>query len=212
MSATDEVDADAEVGLRARKKAMTRQALEDQALRLFAEQGFEHTTVDEIAAACDVSRRTFFRYFSSKEDVLSHEEADHGEATFELIAARPADEPPLQSLRVVILALAAQFAERKENLLARSRIMRATPSLRSADWDKQNEGVDRIVDALSRRSPDPLDAEQLYQLRLLGRATLAALMTALDRWVDGDGQEDIVALAAQALDLLASGFETPPDQ
>lgn len=212
MSTANETDHPPGEGLRARKKAMTRQALEDEALRLFAEQGFEQTTVDEIAAACDVSRRTFFRYFSSKEDVLSYEQAGQGDATFELIAARPADEPPLQSLRVVILALAAEFAQDEERLLRRAQIMRATPSLRSADWDKQNDGVDRIVEALGRRSPDPLDAEQAYQLRLLGRATLAALMTALDRWVDGDGREDIVALAAQALDLLASGFETALDQ
>ena len=213
MSTTDQDQHEApaaESGLRERKKAMTRQALEEEALRLFAEQGFEQTTVDEIVAACDVSRRTFFRYFSSKEDVLFREETDHGEATFDLIAARPADEPPLQSLRVVILALAAEFAERKEQLLQRARIMRATPSLRSADWEKQNEGVDRIVEALGRRSPDPLDGEQVYRLRLLGRATLAALMTALDRWVDGNGQEDIVVLAGQAFDLLASGFETRP--
>ena len=209
MSTASDTELTPVSGLRERKKAMTRQALEDEALRLFAEQGFEHTTVDEIVAACDVSRRTFFRYFSSKEDVLSHEKTEHGEAIFDLIAARPADEPPLQSLRVVILALAADFAQQKERLLTRAQIVRATPSLRSADWDKQNEGVDRIVEALGRRSPDPLDAEQTYQLRLLGRATLAALMTALDRWVDGDGEEDIVALAAQALDLLASGFEAP---
>jgi AcrR family transcriptional regulator len=209
MSTANDTELPPPSGLRERKKAMTRQALEDQALRLFAEQGFEHTTVDEIVAACDVSRRTFFRYFSSKEDVLSHEKTEHGEATFDLIAARPADEPPLQSLRVVILALAADFAEQKERLLTRAQIVRATPSLRSADWEKQNDGVDRIVEALGRRSPDPLDAEQAYQLKLLGRATLAALMTALDRWVDGDGEEDLVALAAQALDLLASGFEAP---
>lgn len=208
MSTASDTELAPASGLRERKKAMTRQALEDEALRLFAEQGFEHTTVDEIVAACDVSRRTFFRYFSSKEDVLSHEKTEHGEAIFDLIAARPADEAPLQSLRVVILALAADFAQQKERLLTRAQIIRATPSLRSADWDKQNDGVDRIVEALGRRSSEPLDAEQTYQLRLLGRATLAALMTALDRWVDGDGEEDIVALAAQALDLLASGFET----
>ena len=208
MSTASDIELTPASGLRERKKAMTRQALEDEALRLFAEQGFEHTTVDEIVAACDVSRRTFFRYFASKEDVLSYDD-DHGRATFDLIAARPADEPPLQSLRVVILALAAELAEREDYLLTRTRIMRATPSLRSADWEKQNDGVDRIVEALGRRSPHPLDPEQAYQLKLLGRATLAALMTALDRWVDGDGEEDLVALAAQALDLLASGFEAP---
>ena len=88
--------------------------------------------------------------------------------------------------------------------------MRSTPSFCFSQSAERNEGVDRIVEALGRRSPDPLDGEQVYRLRLLGRATLAALMTALDRWVDGNGQEDIVVLAGQAFDLLASGFETRP--
>ena len=212
MSTTDQAQEPAdEVGLRARKKAMTRQALEEQALRLFAEQGFEHTTVDEIVAACDVSRRTFFRYFASKEEVLAHEKTMEAEEIFDLLASRPADEHPLQSLRVVVLKIASEIEDRREFLLTRAKIVAATPSLRAADWVAQREGVDGLVEALDRRHAEPLDPERSYQQRLVVQATLAALNTALERWVEGDGRDDIVTLAGQTFDLLASGFEMPPD-
>jgi AcrR family transcriptional regulator len=213
MSTTDQdehADLATDSGLRERKKAMTRHALEEEALRLFAEQGFEHTTVDEIVAACHVSRRTFFRYFASKEEVLAHDKTMEAEEIFELLASRPADEHPLQSLRVVVLQIASGIEDRREFLLTRAKIVAATPSLRSADWEAQREGVDRIVEALDRRFAEPLDPERSYQQRLVVQATLAALHTALERWVEGDGREDIVDLAGQAFDLLASGFEMPP--
>src|SRR4051794_32714478 len=97
-------------GLRERKKAMTRLALEDAALALFASKGFDHTTVDEIAEACDVSRRTFFRYFASKGDIFSGGKDGHAPEMFTLIAGRPADEPALDSLRATVLALAADLS------------------------------------------------------------------------------------------------------
>src|SRR6476620_11232243 len=94
-----EIDEDGPLGLRERKKAMTRLALEDAALELFATKGFDNTTVDEIADACNVSRRTFFRYFATKEDIFSGDKDEHDTQMFEMIAARPADEPALLSLR-----------------------------------------------------------------------------------------------------------------
>jgi AcrR family transcriptional regulator len=196
---------DPDTGLRERKKALTREALAREAMRLFAEQGFDHTTVDEIAAACDVSRRTFFRYFASKEDVLgSHKE--QGEQIFDLIAARPADEPALLSIRAAILSLAADLEADREWLLQRARILDATPSLRAADHEAMREGADRCVDALARRSPSPPTEEQLYQYRLVAQATLAALTTALEHWGAGGAEGSLAERARQALDLLAAGF------
>lgn len=194
------------VGLRQRKKAQTRQALVDAALDLFTRQGFDHTTVDEIAAACDVSRRTFFRYFSSKEDVFSGDKGQQDQEIFDFIASRPAEEPGLLSLRAAVLSMASFYAEQKNRLLVQVRVINATPALQSAGHDHQQLAVEHIVDALSRRSSEPLDDEQIYQLRLVAQAAVAALRTAMDRWVQGDGQEDLVDLASQALDLLASGF------
>ncbi|MEV5752066.1 TetR family transcriptional regulator [Actinoallomurus sp. NPDC052308] len=86
-------------GRRERKKQRTREALVDSAFRLFAEKGFEATTVEEIADAVDVSSRTFFRYFASKEDVLLTFQDEQFGAMKEAFAARPADEPVITALR-----------------------------------------------------------------------------------------------------------------
>ncbi|MCO5989173.1 TetR family transcriptional regulator [Actinoallomurus spadix] len=86
-------------GRRERKKQRTREALVDSAFRLFAQKGFEATTVEEIADAVDVSSRTFFRYFASKEDVLLTFQDEQFTAMKEAFAARPADEPVITALR-----------------------------------------------------------------------------------------------------------------
>ena len=88
---------------RERKKLETRQALEQAALRLFAEQGYEQTTVEDIAEAADVAVRTFFRYFSSKQDVLFGDVVtDRVKRLRTELAARPATESPLDSLVAVM--------------------------------------------------------------------------------------------------------------
>lgn len=93
-------------GLRDRKKNETRQALRDAAHRLFAEKGFSKTTIDDITEAADVSRRTFFRYYDSKDDLLSADVTDLMPVIIAALRARPADEPPLtailSALRVLI--------------------------------------------------------------------------------------------------------------
>jgi AcrR family transcriptional regulator len=94
------------VGRRDRKKNETRQALRDAAHRLFAEKGFSQTTIDDIAEAADVSRRTFFRYYDSKDDLLRSDVSDLLPVMLAALRARPADEPPfaaiLASLRTLI--------------------------------------------------------------------------------------------------------------
>lgn len=89
-------------GLRERKKQRTRWALVDAALELFIAQGYEATTVDEIVAAVDVSQRTYFRYFASKEDVAMSVLAEYDEVFMAALAARPAGERPIPAMRAAI--------------------------------------------------------------------------------------------------------------
>jgi AcrR family transcriptional regulator len=98
-TAVDQGCATAASGRRERKKQRTREALIDAAFRLFQEKGFEATTVEEIADEVDVSSRTFFRYFSSKEDVVLTFQEGQFATMLQTLAARPAAEPVMTALR-----------------------------------------------------------------------------------------------------------------
>ena len=197
-------------GLRQRKKAMTRLALEDAALELFATKGFDHTTVDEIADACHVSRRTFFRYYASKEDIFSGGKDEQGEQLFEVIAGRPADEPALESLRAAVVAMACDLSADRARVMAKVRIINETPSLRSAGFEHEQESIDQIVEALARRSAEPLADDEQFRLRLVTQAAMGALRAAIERWVAAGAKEDLAEVALEALDLLAAGFGRAP--
>jgi AcrR family transcriptional regulator len=97
--------APASTGRRERKKQLTREALTVAAFDLFAEKGFEATTVEEIADAVDVSSRTFFRYFASKEDVALTFQEEQLEAVLTALAARPPDEPVVTALRRAVVGI-----------------------------------------------------------------------------------------------------------
>jgi AcrR family transcriptional regulator len=94
-----------EAGRRDRKKNETRQALRDAAHRLFAEKGFTGTTIDDIAEAANVSRRTFFRYYDSKDDLLRSDISDLLPAMLAALRSRPAAEPPLAAILAALRTL-----------------------------------------------------------------------------------------------------------
>ena len=116
--------------LRERKKAKTRKVLADTATELFAEQGFDHTTVEAIVEACDVSPRTFFRYFSSKEDVLFAAGDERLRQLLDAIASRTSGEAPLRSMREAALSLVPEYTSDRAQLITRKRLIarRGLPS------------------------------------------------------------------------------------
>jgi len=154
-------------GRRDRKKNETRQALREAAHRLFAEKGFSRTTIDDIAEAADVSRRTFFRYYDSKDDLLRTDVADLLPVMLAALRRRPAEEPPLaavlNALRTLIgpdgpPALAESLASPVGGLRARISLIRLL-----ADWEQG------IADTLLIRAgiDSPTDSDRL-------RATVTA--------------------------------------
>ncbi len=195
-------------GLRERKKAMTRRALEDAALELFARQGFEHTTVDEIADACNISPRTYFRYFATKEDVLFGDTGGNSDARraelVETISARPAGEPLLRSVREAMLTLTSHLEHDRPLLVAKSKIMAANPMLRTRSVERQRDWEAAITEALQRRDAVDGAARSLLELRLLAGVATAALRAACDTWV-ADGGE-LRPLVSEAFDRLAAGL------
>ena len=144
-------------GRREQKREETRRRLMREGQRLFAEQGFDRTSVDEIAAAAGVSRRTFFHYFGSKEDVVLSRHDDFERALMEAIRTAPPEAPLLQVAEQAVIATLAMFDTDEFELL--EQLKRDTPALRARDHGKYERLERAIAGALAERSgasPDDL--------------------------------------------------------
>lgn len=203
------IDRGSTEGLWERHRRRTTAELEEAALRLFAERGFDAVTVDEIAAEGGVSRRTFFRYFSSKEDVLL---SDHARRLGELraaLAARPAGEPVLTAVRQAILSMTGGYEQERERLLRRARIMAETPTLQARSLGHQRVWEEAVRDAVALR----LGVDPAVDLRpaVVATTTLAAVRVAVGAWLAREGGAHLPTLVAEALDLLDGGLQQMSD-
>lgn len=206
----------AELGLRERKKRRTRRALIEAAIRLFDAKGYEHTTVAEIAAAADVSVRTFFTYFVSKEDVLFLQREGREEELIEAVAARRPGEPVSAALLRLHDALIASVADDDEVDIAlspvRGRLVLSEPALRARGMAIMFDLQPKLAKALHRAYPDQLDlvAAAAAVGSVLG-AMAAAGIVAQER---GDPPEQVLAAGRRAVELAIRGLATigEPDQ
>lgn len=193
-----------DLGLRERKRRRTHRALEEAALRLFAEHGFEATTVARIAAAAEVSPRTFFHHFASKEDVvLGDYEARLARLT-ERLATRPADEPPLAAIRAALLAVATDYEAERERLLQRARIVADTPSVLARSLEVHARWEEAVAHTIARRLGVGMDDD--LRPGLTAAVTVAAMRVAQQRWLASDGTTPLPTLLGEALDLLEAGL------
>jgi AcrR family transcriptional regulator len=193
---------------RERKKLETRQALEQAALRLFAERGYDQTTVEDIAEAADVAVRTFFRYFSSKQDVLFGEVVSDrvGRLRTEL-ANRPTTEDPLASVLVVMELLDFNSPEEEQEILARMELMRAQPSFVGRYLELIDQMRSTVVEFIAERTGlNP--ARDLYPL-LVGGACAAAWDASLKLWVESGAQRSLRTLRNEAFATLTEGLQRP---
>jgi AcrR family transcriptional regulator len=185
-------------GLRERKKAETRRSIQDHALRLFLEKGYDATTVEEIAAAAGVSHMTFFRYFPSKHAVVEDDEYDPMIAA--AIRARPGGEDPLTAIRRALTgALRAMPAAEMSTVLIRARLILGVPALRARQLEAQRATRALFAEAVAGRGPaTPFERE------VLAAVALSALTVAIDRWAAGDGSEPLPDLIDRAFAAIRS--------
>jgi AcrR family transcriptional regulator len=194
----------APASLRERKKAATRVQLMNAALRLFAAQGFDDTTVDEIAAAADVAPRTFFRYFATKVDVLF---ADHPEEIAlirDTLAARAPGETVIDALRRAMLEGIGKAVADPPRFLTRSRLVASVPAANAHSRYLDSKFEDVIAEAAAAGDrPDP--ASDL-RARVIARTAWGAACAARDVWVTSNAERDPRTLVNEAFDLLAHGL------
>jgi AcrR family transcriptional regulator len=189
---------------RQRKKARTRRDLVEAAVRLFDERGFEGTTIEDITNAADVSPRTFFRYFGSKEEILF---ADHQRSVEDLrrrLDERPQGEPLMVTVREAMLGIAGRIEEERDFQLMRIRLNAESPSVFAFALSVQQDWVRIIARALAAR----LRVNVHTDLRptLIAGAAHVAMRSALTRWAAGQGEESLRELTSEAFRLLESGF------
>jgi AcrR family transcriptional regulator len=207
-------------GRRARKKRATRLALRAAAIDLCAERGFANVTVEDIAGAVDVSVRTFFNYFDSKEAALVGNDPKFIETMRTQLLALPRDLPPLEALRLVITARTRAVAdevdgsdEDRAQWLRRLAVVRGDPVLVAAS-SKHMSAVEReLTDALVTWMGGEQQAAAPYAA-LLTASVMGALRVASMCWSDQGGRVPLADITSAALDALGRGltFDRQGDQ
>jgi len=191
--------------LREQKKSATRQAIVDAAMARFRDRPFPDVSVDEIAAAAGVGRRTFFRYFPTKEDVvLDPRLVDRAYALAVLAAARPNEDDVDLVMRVLSELQRRTFAHvRPDHQLDVHRLTHREPALAARSWLLSEAVRDVIVDGLL---PHDADAHRRLRARVLASACIMAVDAAVTTWIESGMREDLDSLLAEAAGHIRSGF------
>ena len=188
---------------RGRPPGTSRRELELIALRLFNDHGFDNTTIEQIAAGAGVSKRTFFRYFSSKASVLWSEFDTEVGTIRAALADAPPGVPMMDAIRRAVVTANHYGPEDVPELRMRMNLIGSVPALQSSAAVHYDAWERAISDFAATRIGQPADS--LYPLAV-GRATLAACRAAYDRW-SARADDDLTFYLDAALAALAAGFE-----
>jgi AcrR family transcriptional regulator len=188
-------------GLRERKKQKTRWAIQEQALRLFQRQGYDGTTIDQIAAAAEISPSTFFRYFPSKEDLVIQDQYD------ELLMTGLKEAPPeLNALAAIRAAAAAAFTamgpEEEARLRERSTLVMSVPALRARSFENFLGTMDMLRHALAERMGRSADE---LEMRAFAGAIVGAMVGVVEVWLAENERRSLAELIDQVLVQLEKG-------
>jgi AcrR family transcriptional regulator len=184
-------------GLRERKQQQTRERLKRAAMALFLEHGFEATTIDDIAATADVSRRSFFHYFASKEDVVAAWQEDAAAALVAEILARPADESMLTAAENAIAAAVKRIDPAEA--AAMSRLKRDNPALHARDQLKYEKLERALAEGLAQRSGRKSDR---LKARLVAMISTGAMRVGGESWIGEGAREKPEAFVKRTFDAI----------
>jgi AcrR family transcriptional regulator len=189
---------DHQTGLRERKKAAVRLALHEAALELVTEQGLENVTVEAIAEAALVSRRTFSNYFAGKEEALVYHDALRAQLLVQHLRDRPAGESPRTALAHAVEQFVADTDQLDARRVAQHRLLRRHPALvahRAAAYASTERA---LAEEIGRRLPD--DASAQLRARVLAATFLATLRAATAHWIEAP-ERSLREIVAQAMEL-----------
>jgi AcrR family transcriptional regulator len=194
------------LGLRERKKIKTREAIRAATYALIEEQGYDATTIEQIADRAEVSPSTVFRYFPTKEDIVLTDEYDP--LMLEELRARPADEPWMDSVRFVMRKALDPGTELPEVTRLRTRLAAEVPAVRSRMAEHMSATGRLLRQVLADRAgldPDGLEV-RVYAMSLIG-----GLMEVSTYWAENGHEGDLHDLTDRALDVLEHGLGRKPE-
>lgn len=178
MQMTEKKLPEAIEGRRERKRRQTRERIEQAAMSLFLERGFDATTIEEITEAADVSKRSFFDYFPSKEEVVFAWQDSFADRLMAAIAARPPGESDVKAVEEALIVTVTASAD--ERAMALGELIHCTPTLKARDQLKYAKLEQKLTDALiARKGGDP---EARAHMRLLSAIVIGALRVGSEVW------------------------------
>lgn len=187
--------------LRSLTRETVRAQIAETAWSVFAERGFDDVTVNQVAEATGISRASFFRYFSSKEEAVFVALEAMGAEIATALEERPPQEPPWEALRRAFDAAMPNYASNPARSLARLNLTRETPSLRAHQLERQAQWRGLIGAALAIRTGRNRDD---VQIEAVVGAALAALDAATERWALSGGELDLTGLVDDAFAAIAA--------
>jgi AcrR family transcriptional regulator len=193
------------VSLNVRKQALVRDTIWEAAIDLFAEKGFDQTTVEDIAAAAGTSRRSFFRYFESKSDLMAQPVVSYGTTLTDAIRSCPPTDSPAEVLRQTVISVAKHSAAnpRAKKVME---IAAQYPEARQAQVARFAQVQDQVAEAFARRYQQR--GKDQTTARILAALTLSLISVAFQSWFEGD-QADITVTVEQVLATLCDVACTP---
>lgn len=194
-------------GLRERKKRATRMALRWAAVRLASERGLDNVTTEEIAAEANVSQRTLFNYFGSKEEVIVGDDPELGHQAASALLERPGSEPPLQALKAVFVELSESMTVDGDLWRARMRIIHDNPSLYPRLMGSSAGFVRELSGAVAERTG--LDPERDAYPALVVGVVMSAVRTTVQHHLSNGIERPVPELVAEALDQVMAGLPQP---
>jgi AcrR family transcriptional regulator len=184
-------------GLRERKRRETEKRIADAAVRLFIEKGYDETTLDEIAAAADISRRNFFHYFKSKDDILLSMQGSMGDVLAAALREEPATKRPIEAVRDAAIKACAPYPA--EDMIVIDRLMRSSETVQARKLAGYVQHERTLFAAMREKWPEP---ERETALRLVAMMSIGAVRLSLDALNREGGKRPFVELLRETFDAL----------
>lgn len=190
-------DTKTEEGRRARNARRTRERIATAALRLFLKRGFDETTLDAIAEAADISRRTFFHYFASKEALLEAIDERVHDVFRRALAVTSVGQPPIGAVRAALQQMIECYAS--DDAIAMDRLMYSTEALRARKQTNYLRQEEALFAALCEKWPDAVRRSSLRMVAMIG---IGAIRIASDRWREAPQDRPLARELDRAFDEL----------